>query len=206
VTPSALAGAVAASRARLIGAAVGLCLIGLGAVQIALAAHGPIKAWIGQQMLESAWSESRSAGTPVRPWAWADIRPVARISAPRLGVSAVVLDGTSGEAMAWGPGHVVGTAPIGQPGLAAIAGHRDSHLAFLAELRPGDAITVQPAEGPAQRYRVSEALVVDSRHWRFPVDRTGPARLALATCWPFDARDSGPLRFVLFAERAAPGA
>ena len=163
------------------------------------AAFVPAKAWVGQVLLDRAWSESRATGTDARPWGWADFTPLARVHVPRLGVEAVVLDQASGNAMAWGPGHVAGTAVPGAPGLAAVAGHRDTHLAFAADLRPGDEVLLETRRGH-HRYRVTDAIVVDSRQWRFETRRDGVSTLALATCWPFGAQTPGPLRFVVFAE------
>lgn len=180
--------------------AFGLAALVLGAVQAAQGAYPPVKAWVGQQLLASAWDRSRAEGLPAKPWSWADIAPAARLSAPRLGISAVVLDSASGEAMAWGPGHVAGTAPLGGPGLAAIAGHRDSHLAFLADLKPGDRLVLETATGDKLHYEVGQAIVVDSTHWRLPQDFSGASRLALSTCWPFGSQEESPMRFVLFAE------
>lgn len=178
----------------------GAGLLAIGIWQVSAGAVVPVKAAVGQWLLSAAWDETRATGEAAKPWEWADVAPAAHLSAPRIGAEAIVLGSASGEAMAWGPGHVAGTAPLGGPGLAAIAGHRDTHLAFLADLKPGDAIMLTAAEGTPTEYRVTHALVVDSREWRFPVDLTGPRRLALATCWPFDSQYDGPLRFVLFAE------
>ncbi|MEO0993356.1 MAG: class GN sortase [Pseudomonadota bacterium] len=184
-----------------LGTFLGLTLIAVGAVGAARAAYDPLKAQLGQWLLDRARADTQS-GNPTRPWDWADITPVARISVPRLGVSAVVLGSASGEAMAWGPGHVSGTASPGTPGLSAIAGHRDTHLAFLAETKPGDEVFVETANGLPHRYVVREGLVVDSRHWTLPTRTDGPEKLVLVTCWPFDANFQGPLRFVLYAEPA----
>jgi len=185
---------------RRIGALTGVALIAFGCVQAATGAMQPAKAMLGQYLLRAAWDETQDNSAPSRPWPWADIAPVARLTAPRIGADAIVLGHASGAAMAWGPGHVMGTAPLNAPGLAAIAGHRDSHLAFLADLRPGDQITLETRDGQRRLYRVARAHVVDSRDWRLPARRDGPATLALSTCWPFDATGDGPLRFVLYAE------
>ncbi len=184
-------------------ASAAAAVLAVGLWHAGMAALHPLKAWVGQRLLAAAWEETLAEGRPARPWGWADLTPAARLTAPRIGAEAVVLDSASGEAMAWGPGHVAGTAPLGRPGLAAIAGHRDSHLAFLADLRPGDMLSLETPEGGRRLYRVSHALVVDSRVWRFPARLEGPETLVLATCWPFDADRAGPLRFLLFAEAAA---
>ncbi|MGF1501400.1 MAG: class GN sortase [Paracoccaceae bacterium] len=181
-------------------AALGVALVAVGCVQTAKGGVQPLKAMIGQWLLEAAWQDTRANGVPAKPWAWADVSPAAHLSVPRTGDSAVVLGSASGEAMAWGPGHVPGSAPLGGAGLAAIAGHRDSHLAFLAQLRPGDEIRLETVDGRISRYRVRDAVVVDARVWRLPVRHEGAGALALSTCWPFASDFEGPLRFVLTAE------
>ncbi|MEM1162166.1 MAG: sortase [Pseudomonadota bacterium] len=180
--------------------AAGAAIIFAGLITAAQGAYVPAKAWVGQILLEQAWEEGKATGTDVPPWEWADFAPEARITVPRLGVGTVVLNQASGSAMAWGPGHVAGTAPIGAPGLSAIAGHRDTHLAFTGDLRPGDRVDVDTG-GVTHRFEVRKALVVDSRRWRFESRFSGPSTLVLSTCWPLDAKTPGPLRFIVYADR-----
>lgn len=171
---------------------VAAALIGAGLITAANALHHPAKARLGQHLLSAAWEAGGA-----KPWAWADFTAYARIEAPRLGVSAIALSTATGAAMAWGPGHVTGTARPGEAGLAAFAGHRDSHFAFLGDLKPGDEITVETT-GVNRLYRVTVGVVVDSRTWRMPTG--GAERLALSTCWPLGAETPGPLRLILFAD------
>lgn len=179
-------------------AGAGFALAGIAVMGVA--AVTPAKAWLGQHLLDRAWVQTIQTGQPAKPWSWSDFVPVARVAVPRLGVSSVVLDQSSGAAMAWGPGHVTGTAHLGGPGLAAIAGHRDTHLAFLANVQVGDRVQLTTGPGADRVYRVTQAMVVDSRTWRFPSRFDGGSTLALATCWPFGATSDGPLRFVVIAE------
>lgn len=183
---------------------IGAGLVLLGTVLAARAAVIPIKAWVGQVLLESAWSESLESNDAAKPWSWSDFTPLARLTVPKLDITAIVLDQSSGAAMAWGPGHVAGTAQPGGPGLSAVAGHRDTHLRFIADLAPGDDVSLQARDGTTTTYRITGAMVVDSRSWRFPADFTGTARLALATCWPLDAKAEGPMRLVVFGEESQP--
>jgi sortase A len=155
----------------------------------------PAKAALGQALLATTWTTGAA-----EPWPGADMKAIARLSVPSLDQTAYVLDSASGKAMAWGPGHVPGTPLPGDPGLSAIGGHRDSHLSFLGETKPGDRILVErPAIGQ-QGFTVTHAEVVDSRTWRYPVDHDGPPRLALTTCWPLDAQTQGPMRLVIYAQ------
>ncbi|WP_163583610.1 sortase domain-bontaining protein, partial [Klebsiella pneumoniae] len=64
--------------------------------------------------------------------------PVARLSF--LGHGSIALRGGSGQALAFGPGHLDGTPEPGEPGTAVYAAHRDTHFAGLGGLRPGDAV------------------------------------------------------------------
>lgn len=177
------------------------CLLA-GAVSFSDGAYMKGKAMLGDALLDIAWQRSLAAGEPVKPWPGADMEISARLTFPRLGESAVVLDSAISEAMAWGVGHVGGTAKPGEPGLAAFGGHKDSHFAFLEHAKPGDEIILENSDGIRAAYRVTDGYVVDSRHWRFPVVRQGASRLALSTCWPFGSQ-SEDHRFILFAERAS---
>ncbi|MEO1611878.1 MAG: class D sortase [Pseudomonadota bacterium] len=177
---------------RRVRAATAVILIAAGLITAAGALYHPAKARLGQHLLTTAWEAGGA-----KPWGWADFTAYARIDAPRLGVSAIALSTATGAAMAWGPGHVTGTAEPGEAGLAAFAGHRDSHFAFLGDLRPGDEVRVETKDG-RHAFRISSAIVVDSRKWRLPVG--GRERLALSTCWPLGAETPGPLRLIVFAD------
>jgi len=75
----------------------------------------------------------------------------------------------------------------------------DTHLAFLAKLKPGDMLIAERADGRRVTYRVSGTEVLDRREvWG--TKQEGPARLTLVTCYPFDAwRAGGRQRYVLVA-------
>jgi sortase A len=140
----------------------------------------------------------------VKPWAWADTWPVARIEVPRLGRSAIVLAGSSGQALAFGPGQVEGTPPAGEPGTAVYAAHRDTHFDFLGDLAAGDEVRVERADGYAVRFRVTGSRIV--RYDDPGIDPQAAGRgLVLSTCWPLDGTGQGPLRYLVEAEAdAAP--
>ncbi len=179
--------------------ALAALLIGLGAWQLGGAATIHAKAWLARGLLEASWAASLAGAERVKPWPWADTWPVARLQAPRLGVDRIVLAGTSGRTLAFGPGHMDGTAPPGAPGHSILSGHRDTHFRFLKDLEPGDTLRVQTPDGAWRAYRVSGAEVIDARAARlWPGDAT--PRLTLVTCFPFDAiSPGGPLRYVVSA-------
>jgi sortase A len=175
-------------------AALGLTLIGQGAWIHA-------KAALAQVLLERAFAQTIATRQVVKPWSWADTWPVARIEVPRIGKSAIVLAGASGQALAFGPGHVERTPEAGELGTAIYSAHRDTHFAFLGELRIGDEIRVTRSDGAQWRYRVTKTSIV-----RFDASGIDPQangrNLVLATCWPLDAKLSGPMRYLVHAELA----
>jgi sortase A len=170
---------------------VGLILFGQG-----LWIHA--KAIAAQVLLERAFAQTLATGKIVKPWSWADTWPVARIEVPRLGKGAIVLNGSSGQALAFGPGHVDLTPDAGEAGTAVYSAHRDTHFAFLADVRAGDEVRVTRPDG-VFRFRVTRTSVV--RHDASGIDAFARGRnLVLSTCWPFDASTSGPLRYLVHAE------
>jgi sortase A len=163
------------------------------------------KALLAQILLDRAFAASLAEGAPVKPWSWADTWPVARIEMPRLHRSEIALAGASGQALAFGPGHVERTPDAGEPGTAVYAAHRDTSFAFLGDVRIGDEIRVTRRDARAFRFRVTGTSVVRWDASGIAADADGH-HLALATCWPLDAKTSGPLRYVVHAELAEDAA
>ena len=177
-------------------------LISVSVWQLGETAYIHAKAWLAQRLIAAAWDKSRESGVGVKPWPWADTYPVARIEAPRQGVWLMVLSGASGRTLAFGPGHVAGTPLPGENGNSVVSGHRDTHFAFLRELRSGDVLMVQAANGGVARYVVSAVEVVHRKDMRVLLD-AGDDRLTLVTCFPFDSPvPGGPLRYVVVARRS----
>ncbi|CAO4134828.1 class GN sortase [Methylorubrum extorquens] len=173
-------------------------LTAAGLVLLAQAAWIPAKAALAQVLLERAFARTLAEGAPARPWPWADTVPVARIGFPRLGEHYVVLAGSSGQALAFGPGHVEGTPEAGEPGIAVYAAHRDTQFRSLGRLTVGDVIAVERRDRVTVRFRVTGRRVV--RWDASGLDPDAPGRrLVLATCWPLDAVTPGPERLLVEA-------
>ena len=100
------------------------------------------KGMVAQHLLEKAWRLSKVNGKVVKPWGWADTHPVGKIRIPAIGLDQVILEGTHTESLAFGPAHLSGTPKPGEPGNICIAGHRDSHMAFLVKVRTGDVVKI----------------------------------------------------------------
>jgi sortase A len=183
-------------------AGAGAFLIALGLWQGGEAAYIEAKAWLAQDLLDSAWSDTLGGAQQVKPWPWADTWPVALLTVPDLGVERIVLAGASGRTLAFGPAHLDGTAPAGATGHAVLTGHRDTHFRFLRDLTPGMALRVQRPDGTWRGYRVAATEVLDARSARLTA-AAGGAHLTLVTCYPFDTIvPGGPLRYAVYARAA----
>jgi sortase A len=180
-------------------AAAILCVTGLVLFGQGVWIHA--KALLAQILLERAFAASLADGQPVKPWSWADTWPVARIEVPRLHRSEIALAGASGQALAFGPGHVERTPEAGEPGTAVYAAHRDTSFAFLADVQVGDEIRVTRRDGRTFRFRVTGTSVARWDASGIAADADG-SHLVLATCWPLDATVSGPLRYLVHAKLA----
>lgn len=123
--------------------------------------------------------------------------PLAQLHIPRIGLSAVVLEGDDDRTLRLGPGHIAGTAMPGRPGNIAIAGHRDTFFRPLRRVRVGDEITLIAAGGRF-RYRVSSLRVVSPADVSV-LDPTVRSSLTLVTCYPFWLVGHAPDRFIVRA-------
>jgi sortase A len=175
-------------------------LFALGAWQLGQGLYIHAKAELAQVLVRAAWKRTLEGERMVKPWPWADTWPVARLAVPQEKIELFILAGANGRAIAFGPGHMFGTALPGEEGNSVIGGHRDTHLAFLRHLRPDAELVVERQDRARRRYRVQAAEVLDkSETWVMKQD--GWTRLTLITCYPFDAlRAGGPLRYVVFAD------
>jgi sortase A len=180
-----------------------LALMAAGTALVASALYIPTKAALAQVLLERAWARTQAGESGVRPWPWADITPVAVLQVPRLGERSIVLEGASGQAMAFGPGHMINTPPIGARGTSVVAAHRDTQFSYLRDVKNGDRIVVETADGTHSAFRVVETRVVRADASGLDPGDEGPtgARLALVTCYPFNGVLRGPLRYVVLADR-----
>jgi sortase A len=160
------------------------------------------KAGLAQMLLHSAWARTQDSGVPAKPWPWADMHPVARLIAPAQDADLLVLSGASGRTLAFGPGHLSGSASPGDPGNSVITAHRDTHFRFLRRVAAGDTLVVEGRNGTRRHFHVRRTYVADFRALNIPRDTLQPT-LTLVTCFPFDAiNPGGPLRYVVVADAA----
>ena len=174
-------------------------LLALGFWNLGQGAYIPAKAWLAQELMQRAWLRVTAGKDRAAPWPWADTWPVARLTVDARGVDLIVLAGGSGRTLAFGPGHLGASALPGQIGNSIIAGHRDTHFAFLRDVEAGELVGIETTRGQKHLYRVVSVDIVDSRTGSLVLD-TRHSMLSLVTCYPFDALEAGgPMRYVVTA-------
>ncbi len=157
------------------------------------------KAELAQILLDRSFAQTVAGKVNVRPWPWADITPIGRISVGRLNRNVVILNDASGEALAFGPALVIGSPKPGEEGTSIISGHRDTHFSWLRYLNTGDDVDITNSKGDQLRFRVKGTRI--ARYDEANIDVGGFGKmLALTTCYPFDAETRGPLRYIVEAE------
>ncbi len=112
-----------------------------------------------------------------------------------------ILAGAHGTSLAFGPGHLDGSAKPGI-GHAVIGGHRDTHFKFLRTAAIGDRLQLQTRDGRWRDYCISVRSVVDIDEAPL-VLAPNEDQLQLITCYPFDGLlPGGSLRLSVIARPA----
>jgi sortase A len=126
---------------------------------------------------------------------------IGRLEIPRLGLSAILMEGNDAKTLRHAVGHIPGSSLPGGPGNVALSGHRDTFFRPLRNIRDGDMIVVTTLKGEF-RYRVVSTQVVSPDD--VAVLNSGRAEiLTLVTCYPFYLVGAAPDRFIVRAERFA---
>ena len=125
-----------------------------------------------------------------------------KISIPRIGLRAVVLEGATPHSLLLGPAHMTGSAVPGSLGNAVIAGHRDTFFRRVHNLHYGDEIYIL-RNRKQFRYVVAQKKVVE------PTDlsvlrASSDSELTLITCYPTHAIGPAPQRLIIVAKLRSP--
>ncbi len=149
-------------------------------------------------------SVSAPAGLPRAPRVVAYGSVIGMIEIPRVGLTAMVLQGDSSDVLRRAVGHVPSTPLPGETGNVALAGHRDTIFRPLRRVNVGDVIELR-TETAVVRYRVSATEVVPPTDVGVLRSR-GKDELTLITCFPFQYVGHAPNRFIVRASEIGPAA
>lgn len=172
----------------------------LGFLIMLNASYLPVKAWLAEQLIRSSWQTHMQTGGSIKPWPWADTHPIALLNFQRIEKDIVVLNGGDPTTLAFSVGAV---APFNIPQSLqpfVVAGHRDSHFAFLQEVLMKDVITLTDNTGRVRLYQVEAMDIVDATNGELPLVANSE-ELVLITCYPFNGLgEETNERFVITAK------
>ena len=170
--------------------AFGCCALGYVAYVVADA-----KAYqaIEQRRLVDARRHVAAASAVVEGGALGEIR------IPRVGLTAIVVEGDSAAVLRQAVGHLGDTALPGASGNVVLAGHRDTFFRPLKHVSVGDAITLSTRNGEFEYLVEWTAVVRPGDVW--VLRPSGRRTLTLITCYPFSFVGSAPDRFIVRARQ-----
>ena len=163
------------------------------------------KTSVSEASATSPTSPRARRSTPSPPAARSTVHDgelVGRLEIPRLGVSAIVMEGVSARTLRSAVGHVPGTPLPGEPGNVSLSAHRDTFFRNLRKIQTGDLITVSTVSGDLHRYRVGAIRIVSPNNVKILDAYDGPG-LNLITCFPFYYVGPSPKRFIVHADESA---
>ena len=106
---------------------------------------------------------------------------VAKLDIPAMSYAAILLEGTSDNVLANGPGHMTGSVYPGEQGTMIISGH-NTFMLGLASLKRGDQVIFSDFDGRFV-YVVDGTRVTDSKQL-LAITHSGTPKLQITTCWP----------------------
>ena len=160
-----------------------------------------IKGKVAQVLLQRAWYLTLRTGKKYRPWSSFDGVPIMRLTIPQHNINQIILKGTSGQALAFGPSfHEESFLPQDEK-VTIISSHRDSHGNYIKKLKLGEKIKIQDEKGNWHTYIINEFFTINVKKETFVI-KTNEQRLLLVTCFPFNSLQSGtPFRYVVSAKK-----
>jgi sortase A len=124
---------------------------------------------------------------------------IGRVEITRLGLSVIVVEGTSAHTLRRAAGHIEGTPLPGEQGNVGISGHRDTLFRPLKDVHQDDIVVVTTPAGE-YRYRVVSTRIVSPEDTSV-LNSDESEVLTLVTCYPFYFVGPAPDRFIVRAER-----
>ena len=201
-------------RANSVLASISLLLLAAAIFSFSSAGYIALKANIAQYLLNKSWLDnSASTHLKSKPWPWADIYPVAKLTFERLDIAQIVVNNDSGQALAFAPGfndfyEIHDNKMFAD--VFVISAHNDTHFSVLESLRLNDKVTLTFKSGYAQQLTVKEISVIDTKEESLVVEGEQSVfdendnkeqyvqELVLVTCYPFSGGNTqNSLRYIV---------
>ena len=160
-----------------------------------------LKAKVAQVLLQHAWNKTLQTGKYYQPWPSFDGKPILLLKIPSHNISQIVLNGTSGQSLAFGPSfHEESFLPHEQKA-TIISSHRDSHGVYIKKLQLGEEIKLQDQYKKWHSYIIDDFFIMNVQEEKITMENNDQ-HLLLVTCYPFDEiRSDTPYRYVVSAKK-----
>jgi sortase A len=154
--------------------------------------------YAAQRELALEWQQQNARPTNIVD---SDHDALVRLTIAKIGLDAVIVEGTSRKSLKLGPGHMESSAVPGYSGNSVIVAHRDTFFRHLDELRAGDEIYLR-RRGEVYRFDVTGRRVVELADLS-ALRKSASAQLTLITCYPMHYVGPAPQRSVVVARLMA---
>ena len=160
-----------------------------------------LKAKVAQVLLQHAWYKTLQTGKYHQPWPSFDGKPILLLEIPNHNIRQIVLKGTTGQSLAFGPSfHEESFLPHEQK-VTIISSHRDSHGVYIKKLQLGEEIKLQDQYKKWHTYIIDDFFIINVQEEKITMENNDQ-HLLLVTCYPFNAIRSGtPYRYVVSAKK-----
>ena len=181
--------------------ALGLIMLITGIGLLGQGSYIQAKAWLAQYLIDQAWQQALTTpAEQVKPWFYADSYVTAQLNWPSQKQTLTILAGASGRNLAFAPSHFLPSGELGSERGVLIAGHNDTHFAFLQKVKVGEQFSLQTQNGEIEQYQVRGIDVIHQSQDDF----LKQAGLYLLTCYPFNSLVSGTeLRLLVAADKVS---
>ena len=159
-----------------------------------------IKGKVAQLLLHHTWNNILETGKLNKPWSSFDGNPIMLMNIPKYNINQVILEGTSGQSLAFGPSfHQESFLPF-ESGITVISAHRDTHGKYIKKLKTKDIIKLQDQFSNWHQYRVENSTIINVEEGNIYTNNVD--RLFIITCYPFDTVVTGtPYRYIVSAKK-----
>ena len=160
-----------------------------------------LKARVAQVLLQHAWNKTLQTGKYYQPWPSFDGKPILLLEIPSHNISQIVLNGTSGQSLAFGPSFHEESFLPHERKITIISSHRDSHGVYIKKLQLGEEIKLQDQYKKWHSYIIDDFFIINVQEEKITMENNDQ-HLLLVTCYPFNAIRSGtPYRYVVSAKK-----
>ncbi|MEK7989678.1 MAG: sortase [Thiotrichaceae bacterium] len=189
---------------RIIGGSLVLGLfIGIGLWQFAK--NTEVSAWVTQNLMHTAWLRTQASGEKTKPWPWAELWPIARLTVPHLNTEHIVLEQEKKQVIpSVGLRYLKSSVLPGEVGNTVLGAHPSLYFSFLSALKPNDILVLESPRTGKWHYRVYDTRVVNKSDTEL-LEPGLKRRLILVTCYRCNKEEVEPqqnnsLRYVVIAE------